>query len=67
MKIVCFCLLLTMMFSIAPAQAQDTDSIPWYGRLASLFATAGYTSTRYASDGKLFKNKPLFELGVALF
>ena len=34
---------------------------------ASLFATAGYTSTRYASDGKLFKNKPLFELGVALF
>jgi hypothetical protein len=56
-----------MMFSIAPAQAQDTDSIPWYGRLASLFATAGYTSTRYASDGKLYKNKPLFELGVALF
>ena len=34
---------------------------------ASLFATAGYTSTRYVSDGKLFKNKPLFELGVALF
>lgn len=34
---------------------------------ASLFATAGYTSTRYASDGKIFKNKPLFELGVALF
>ena len=34
---------------------------------ASLFATVGYTSTRYASDGKLFKNKPLFELGVALF
>jgi hypothetical protein len=33
----------------------------------SLFATAGYTSTRYVSDGKLFKNKPLFELGVALF
>lgn len=34
---------------------------------ASLFATAGYTSTRYVSDGKLFKQKPLFELGVALF
>ena len=34
---------------------------------ASLFATAGYTSTRYVSDGKLFKHKPLFELGVALF
>lgn len=34
---------------------------------ASLFATAGYTSTRYVSDGKLFKNKPLLELGVALF
>ena len=34
---------------------------------ASLFATAGYTSTRYVSDGKLFKNKQLFELGVALF
>ena len=34
---------------------------------ASLFATAGYTSTRYVSDGKLFKHKPLIELGVALF
>lgn len=34
---------------------------------ASLFATVGYTSTRYVSDGKLFKHKPLFELGVALF
>ena len=34
MKIVRFCLLLTMLFSIAPAEAQDTKSIPWYGRLA---------------------------------
>ena len=67
MKIIRFYLLLAMIACVVPAQAQDTDSIPWYGRLASLFATAGYTSTRYASDGKLFKKKPLFELGVALF
>lgn len=34
---------------------------------ASLFATAGYTSTHYRSDGKQFRHKPLIELGVALF
>jgi hypothetical protein len=33
----------------------------------SLFATVGYSSTRYVSDGKQFRHKPLFELGVALF
>ena len=34
---------------------------------ASLFTTAGYSSTHYVSDGKQFRHKPLFELGVALF
>jgi hypothetical protein len=33
----------------------------------SLFATAGYASTHYVSDGDLFRRKPLFEWGVALF
>ena len=50
MKIVCFCLLLTMMFSIAPAQAQDTDSIPWYGRLAIGF---GHDDVRNVDIGLL--------------
>jgi len=34
---------------------------------ASLFATIGYASTRYVSNGKLFRQKPFVELGVALF
>ena len=50
MKIVRFCLLLIIMLSIAPAQAQDTDSIPWYGRLAVGF---GHDDVRNVDIGLL--------------
>ena len=50
MKIVRFCLLLTMLFSIAPAQGQDTDSIRWYDRLSIGF---GHDDVRNVDIGLL--------------
>ena len=50
MKIVRFCLLLIIMLSIAPAEAQDTKSIPWYGRLAVGF---GHDDVRNVDIGLL--------------
>ena len=63
MKIVRFCLLLTMMFSIAPAQGQDTKSIPWYGRLAVGF---GHDDVRNVDIGLLSVIPSLegFQLGL---
>ena len=50
MKIIRFCLLLAMIACLVPAQAQDTDSIPWYGRLAVGF---GHDDVRNVDIGLL--------------
>ena len=50
MKIIRFCLFLIMIFCLVPAQAEDTDSIPWYGRLSIGF---GHDSVRNVDIGLL--------------